>query len=103
MRDDVDAVGARGRHDRREDAFETVAREHRAVAIVGVVEQPRSGGPRENDRLAAELNCIGKTRSIERGRLECLIEAVHIEQNVASGARFREKMSDLTRYRLDLT
>jgi hypothetical protein len=40
VRDDVDAAGARGRHDGREHVFEVVAGEHRTVAIIGVIEEP---------------------------------------------------------------
>ena len=96
MRDDVDAAGARGRHDGREHAFEVVAGEHRAVAVIGVIEQPRLGGPGEHHRPAAELDCIGELRGIECGCLERLIEAVHVDQDVGSAAGLREKIAYLS-------
>src|SRR5262245_28333282 len=53
VRDDMDAAGARGRHDGMEHAFEVIAGPHRAVALIGVVEQSRPRRPGEYHRLAA--------------------------------------------------
>ena len=101
MRDDVDTAGARGRHDGREHVFEVVAGEHRAVAVISIVEQSRFGRPGEGHRPAAELNCIGEMRGIEHGCLERLFEAVHVDQDVASAAGLREKIADFSGHRFD--
>jgi hypothetical protein len=101
VRNDVDAAGARDRHDGMEHALEVVARPHRAIAVVGVVEKPRLRGPGEDHRPAAELDSIGEVRGIKRCRLERLFEAVHIDQDVQS-AGLRKKIADLSRrHRLD--
>ena len=90
------------RHDGTQHAFEVIARPHRAFAVIGVVEQSRLGRPGEHHRLAAELDAIGEVRGIERRRLERLLEAVHVDQDVRSAAGLREKIADLSRHRLDL-
>src|SRR6185369_661066 len=41
----------------------------------------------------------GEVRGVERRRLECLLETVHVDQDVA--AALREKIADLYRHRLD--
>ena len=64
-------------------AFELIAGPHRAVAVIGVVEQSRLGWPGEHHRLAVEPDAIGEVRGIERRGLECLFEAVHVDQDVA--------------------
>ena len=74
----------------KEQVFEVVAGEYRAVAVIGIVEQSRFGRPGEGHRPAAELNCIGEMRGIEHGCLERLFEAVHVDQDVASAAGLRE-------------
>ena len=89
-------LAARGRHNGREHAFEVVAGQHRTFAVIGVVEQSRLGGPGEHHRPAAELDCIGEMRGIERRCLERLFEAVHVDQDVASAAGLREKIADLS-------
>ena len=40
-------------------------------------------------------------RGIERRRLECLFETVHVDQDVSSAAALRQKIADLSRHRLD--
>ena len=85
----------------QQHALEAVARPHRAVAVIGVVEQPRLGRPGEHHGLAAELDAVGEARGIERRGLERLLEAVHVDQDVLSAAGLREKLADLARHRLD--
>ena len=99
--DDVDAAAARGRHNGLEHAFERIAGPHRAIAVIGVVEQSRLGRPGEYHRLALEPDAIGEVRGIERRCLERLFEAVHVDQDVASAAGLREKIADLSRHRLN--
>ena len=101
VRDDVDAAGAGDRHDGLEHTFEAIARPHRAVAVIGVVEQSRFGGPGEDHRPATELDRIGKVRGIERRGLEGLFKSVHVDQDVQS-AGLRKETAELSRHRLDL-
>ena len=61
VRDDVDAAGGRGRHNGREHAFEVVAGEHRAFAVIGLVEQPRLWKGQENS-IVRPRNLIASER-----------------------------------------
>ena len=101
MCDDVNAAGTRGRDDGLEHAFEVIAGPHRALAVIGVVEEPSLGRPGEYHRLATEPDAIGEVRGIERRCLESLLEAVDVDQDVWSAAGLREKIADLSRHRLD--
>ncbi|MHC2678786.1 hypothetical protein ACVJDU_000350 [Bradyrhizobium diazoefficiens] len=39
---------------------------------------------------------------VERGRLECLLEAVHIDQHVSSRAALRKEIANFGLHRFDL-
>jgi hypothetical protein len=78
----MNAAGARARGNGVKHALELIARPHRAFAIVGVVEQSRLRRPGEEYRLAAEFNAVSEVRRIERRALECLLEAMHVDQHV---------------------
>ena len=96
----MNAANAGSRDGGLEHAFELIARPHRALAVIGVIEQSRLGRPGEHHRLTAEFDAVGEMRGIERRGLECLFETVHVDQDVAS-APLREKIADLSRHRLD--
>ncbi|MGY3652470.1 hypothetical protein ACVWW2_007761 [Bradyrhizobium sp. LM4.3] len=100
VRNDVHAAGAWSRHQRREHALEIVAGPHRAVAVIGIIEQPCLGRPGKHHGPAAELDPVGEMGGIEHRRLECLLEAVHIDQHVAA-AGLRHKIANVDRYRFD--
>src|SRR5262249_27669048 len=59
------------------------------------------GWPGEYRCLAAKLDAIREVRGIERRCLEGLFEAVHVDQDIWSAAGLREKITDLSRHRLD--
>ena len=90
------------RHEGREHALEIIAGPHRAVAVIGIVEQSGLGGPGEHHGPAAELDPIGEMGSIEHGRFERLLEAVHIDQHVSSPAGLRNEIADVGLHRFDL-
>jgi hypothetical protein len=100
VRNDVNAAGARCRHDGLEHAFEVIAGPHRAFAIIGVVEQSSLRRPGEYHRPAPEPDAIREVRGIERRCLERLLEAVYVDQDVWSAAGLREKIVEVSRHRL---
>src|SRR6516225_1753747 len=66
-----------------QDLFQSVARPHRALAVIAVVEQLCLGWPGEDHGLAVEAHAVGKTCCIEGSRFERLVEAVNIDEDVA--------------------
>ena len=70
---------------------EGVARPHRALAIVAVVEQLRARRPGEHHGVAVEPDAVRQAHGIERGGLERLVEAVHVDENVADVAGRRDR------------
>ncbi len=82
----------------RSTLLQVVAGIHRAVAVVGVVEQSGPRRPGEQQGLAVELDAVGEIRGIERCGLERLLEAVHVDQDVTAGVGSCEQIARLFRH-----
>ncbi len=80
------ATDRRRRDQPGEHLLQRVARPHRALAVVAVIEQLGPRRPGEDHGLAAKANAVGEVGSIERRGLERLVEPVHVEQDVARRA-----------------
>ena len=95
VRHDVDAASGRARHQPGQDLLKRVARPHRALSVVAVVEQVRFRRPGEHHGLAAEADAFRDPRRIERRGFEGLVEAVHVDEHVTGAAWLGVEVADL--------
>jgi hypothetical protein len=88
-------AGDRARHQPGQHLLERVARPHRALAVVAVVEQIRLRRPGEHHGLATEADAVGDAGGVERGAFEGLVEAVHVDEHVTGAAGLGVEIADL--------
>src|SRR5947209_18961450 len=96
----MDAADARDAAQAFEHLLQAVARPHRTLAVIRVIEEFCPRRPGEHQGFAAKADSVGEVHGIERRSLEGLVEAVDIDENVAAACRRADQVDDLE-YRLE--